>query len=358
MTTSPASGDKKRYGLGQNIFGNSYTAAVDIAGFANSFPQEVEKTVYIYNTGSVSDWNDKNGVSGSTGAGAWIAVPAAQAGKGSLPKSIPALQGFLLKFTDAETKYGNDVTVTLPYTQGGNNVMEANDHAQYAKPMFGTRTETEAAGRGNLMLTLRGDRTTDVLYEFQEPGCTDGFDNGWDGSKLGWADGSIYAETPDGRMQVNSVPSLVGQTISIIPGKETQYELTIKREGLGEGLVLKDMVAGKEVALNDETTTYLFTTDGDNAKGVGRFVIAGSTTGIDSNLASASSLIVDNGAITAVNADGGKATITVNTVGGATVASHAFEGTHGTFAPQLAQGIYLVTLRTPKQTLTRKYIIK
>ena len=47
------------WGLGQNIFGNSYTAAINIDKI--DFPSEIESTVYIYNTGSFTDWaNNKD----------------------------------------------------------------------------------------------------------------------------------------------------------------------------------------------------------------------------------------------------------------------------------------------------------
>lgn len=48
-------GGTKNYGSGYNILSNSYTAAIDIA--TTVFPATgVDKTVYLYNTGSLEDW--------------------------------------------------------------------------------------------------------------------------------------------------------------------------------------------------------------------------------------------------------------------------------------------------------------
>lgn len=46
--------NNNQYGLGQNIFGNSYTASIDIYNL--TFPDRVRPTVYLYNTGRFTDW--------------------------------------------------------------------------------------------------------------------------------------------------------------------------------------------------------------------------------------------------------------------------------------------------------------
>lgn len=46
-------------GSGYNIFGNSFTAAIDISKI--QFPASgVDSTVYLYNTGSLADWGNWN----------------------------------------------------------------------------------------------------------------------------------------------------------------------------------------------------------------------------------------------------------------------------------------------------------
>jgi hypothetical protein len=66
-----------RYGLGQNLFGNSYTAAIDINQL--TFPPEIESTVYLYNTGRFHDWASTGilttGASPQLSAGNWFAIP-------------------------------------------------------------------------------------------------------------------------------------------------------------------------------------------------------------------------------------------------------------------------------------------
>ena len=48
--------NNKYYGLGQNIFGNSYTASIDITKMNFDAQPQIEPTVYLYNTGRFTDW--------------------------------------------------------------------------------------------------------------------------------------------------------------------------------------------------------------------------------------------------------------------------------------------------------------
>ncbi|NCB85766.1 MAG: hypothetical protein EOM44_14940, partial [Bacteroidia bacterium] len=48
--------NNKHYGLGQNIFGNSYTASIDITKMNFGAEPQIEPTVYLYNTGRFTDW--------------------------------------------------------------------------------------------------------------------------------------------------------------------------------------------------------------------------------------------------------------------------------------------------------------
>ena len=100
------------YGLGYNIFGNSYTSAIRIDKMIFPKNAPVEKTVYLYNTGSFTDW-----VLSESGqaAGTYTAVPQNTAPIVS-DNQIPSMQGFLLKFDNTVTTPGTPADVT-PFTR-------------------------------------------------------------------------------------------------------------------------------------------------------------------------------------------------------------------------------------------------
>jgi hypothetical protein len=84
---------------GQHIFSNSYTAAIDIKKLL--FENDLEATVYVYNTGSFKSWTENNGIGSfnyfNTGQGTYTAVPILLAGSGEILGQIPSMQGFLVK---------------------------------------------------------------------------------------------------------------------------------------------------------------------------------------------------------------------------------------------------------------------
>jgi hypothetical protein len=111
-----------RYGLGQNIFGNSFTAAIPIQQInfetikvngvttSNADGSLVEKTVYLYNTGSFGDWAGGSSSQSNTTAGSYIAVPSNVGG--AVYAQIPSMQGFLLRHIGTMR---SQITMTLPY---------------------------------------------------------------------------------------------------------------------------------------------------------------------------------------------------------------------------------------------------
>jgi hypothetical protein len=346
----------KHYGLGQNIFANSYTGSISIANI--KFPDEVEKTVYLYRTGSVAHWHDHHSSSISKlddwKAGGWLSLPKEATTTTDLPTTIPAMQGFLLKFTPTETKVGDDVVVTLSYAQNGSEFIKPNDRPQRAPSKKGRETESSETEDGYLKILLSSENSSDVLYEIQTPEATDGFDNGWDGRKIAYGEGSLYAETSDGKMQVNSVPNVVGQTFSVNSGtKEESYELTVVRKGLSNGLVLKDLVTNEEIALDNDSTVYLFTANATN--GANRFRIAGSATGITST---ESDLQVNvSGSTISISGPNGPVSVDVYSTDGKHMASHSVNTGSGVYRPSLPNGMYLVVVSAQGKRVTRKMAI-
>lgn len=251
--------DNSRYGLGQNIFGNSFTGAIPIdqidfnnikvnGSATTNDGTLVEKTVYLYNTGSFGEWTGVIGQKGSADAvtaGAYRAIP--NNVSSVMYNQIPSMQGFLLRHTGT---IGTEITMTLPYAKLAKNT----------KPQTAPR-----APLSHLEIELNSASTIDKLWLFSIPGTGNKFDNGWDGRKhFGTPTAFIYAPTADGNMQVSTTDNLIGTAIAFVPNEDKHYSLTLKKSNLDtqyDSLYLIDLMLNKAIALHGEVTTYEFSAD-------------------------------------------------------------------------------------------------
>ena len=248
--------DNMRYGLGQNIFGNSFTAAIPIdkIDFNNILVDGVaqtndgsliEKTVYLYNTGSFGQWTSSIQINTSpdaTASGSYRAIPANVAG--AVYDQIPSMQGFLLRHTGV---IDTEITMTLPYGE-----VTANTKLQTAP----------RAPLSYLEFELNSASSIDKLWLFSQEGTSKAFDNGWDGRKFfGTPTAFIYAPNEAGNMQVSTVDNLKESLIAFVPNNDTNYTLSIRKSNIDEKynkLYLHDLIAKKTVALDNDTTHYTF----------------------------------------------------------------------------------------------------
>ena len=266
------------YGSGYNIFGNSFTAAIDISKI--KFPASgVDSTVYLYNTGSLADWgnwNDKK--TNITDAGRYIAIP-----KNTSPvigKEIPSMQGFLLKVLDGQP--AGTYTVTIPYSTATGISATPNTTLQR------TKQAAPASGEFSYMtVDVTGAGGVDRVWLFSQPETSHRFDNGWDGEKIPLATGILlYADEESGKYQVNTAGDLGETYLAFRAGNESDYTLKIDKKNLNgyETLYLQDLITGTEINLSDvDTASYQFTaSNGQNAEK--RFVLTRrSKTAIDND---------------------------------------------------------------------------
>ncbi len=275
---------KKYYGLGQNIFGNSYTAALRIGDGRLSDAigsKPIEKTVYIYNTGSIADWN---GGSTLTGDGSFLAVPANIAGSPELSAEyISSMQGFLLKFrNDALTNNtGAPEKITIGLRNGGVEPFGGNQRPQ--------RAPQADPIHGFLKVGLTSRRSVSSISLIEAEGTTDEFDNGWDGMQLNTGRSSsatLFVPSEYGDLQVSTSDNIVGDRFGIFNNGDTTYRLTVIRHRLdnrGE-LYLYDVATNRYTLLDADTTVYDFTSEGSGNVDK-RFVITDRRNADDPNTA-------------------------------------------------------------------------
>lgn len=261
---------------GFNLVGNSYTAAIPISELALQFQTELtEKTVYLYHTGSRDQWRKLNGTftTNEAASGQYKAVPLYLADQGGLESQIPAMHAFMIK-TDANN------TLTIKYDQ-----LEANKVVAPDVAWRSTSTNSKSGDKAipNVIIDVLGTESADRVWLFQQPGTTQGFDNGWDGEKIietGLA--QIYVAGSDGNSyQVATVGDIEDTRFGFTAEMNGKYtlNLSVSPEIAARNLSLVDTQTGARVTLRNGAEYSFTAQEGDNGK---RFKIVTAGTNIPS----------------------------------------------------------------------------
>jgi hypothetical protein len=339
---------------GQHIFGNSYTAAIDITQI--NFGNNMEKTVYLYNTGSYNNWDINHGgtsySSGNTSPGTYAAIPKNQAGQGGIQGQIPSMQGFLVKAMSSSA----EDTIFIPYSS----VAVKNTTLQRAKATEGT-TSTE---KQYLRIDLKTDTVTvDRMWIFNEENCTRSFDNGWDGPKMLPASGTpaLCAMEKDGIYQVNSVNDLDETKLGFRKGTETEYSLAFYPNNLQQrypAIYLLDETTNKAVKIENEGTVYTFTATGtedlqQRFRIVTRYYEKGEPEEASQIkiFSSKNHIVIDN-----LNTENGEALI--YDISGRKIAQEKFPGKNVTVFGDYLTGAYVVRAASNGKIVTKRIIMK
>ena len=353
---APVAKDNIRFGLGQNIFGNSYTAAIKISKMENT-DNKVERTVYLYNTGSLADWAaaslDVSPFNSPMIAGSYISIPW-ETSNVVWDDQIPSMQGFLLKYTTAETKITTDADaqVTLKYDGGG--------VAGNTRPQLAPKAEEEPLSY--LRVNLQSASTVDNLWLFSREGTSSSFDNGWDGHKhFGTPTAFIYSMTPDGPMQVNTDRTIDGSVINFYANSDTDYTLTLVKSNLDEYSDLKLIDFGTKTVtpLTAEMTRYNFSSS--NAGVVEkRFMIVNSASKIDFKKNDFSLLygyLNADKTLIVTNFSGEPGTMTLSTASGVTVMNKPLTTGTSHFPTSLKAGAYVLTMQAGANQTSMKVLV-
>ncbi|NLO71897.1 MAG: T9SS type A sorting domain-containing protein [Porphyromonadaceae bacterium] len=347
----------KRYGLGQNIFGNSFTSSIPIGNIV--FPEGVEEVVYLYNTGTFGEWatidraatNDQTQVAGN-----YIAIPKGTASTMEYG-NIPSMQGFLLRHL-APGGNQNPITMSLPYLS-----LTKNTKPQLT-PKSGKNKRKD--NLSYLRIELNSKSTIDNLWLFSQPGTTERYDNGWDGRKyFGTPTAFIYSESPDGALQVNSRETIDGSIINFYPNDDKEYQFTIVKSNLGKysDLHLLDIVTKSIIPLQNDTTVYKFSSVVPTGKVNKRFVIVNkekSRISFDNGEFETMNAFVssDDNSVTINNYTGFNGRYMIFDISGSLVMNGDMLTGTNNFAANLKPGAYILQLSASNQVKSIKFIIK
>lgn len=232
---------------GNNLFANSYMAPIDVKKFTGEeFTGNVEKTFYIFNSGSWNDWNESDstgnsiGGNGSNTPGQYCAIPVLSAAYLDDITTIPPMQGVYV------IAYENDAKIHLNYDkhvwQAGNDTSTNMNEAMRAPH----RQQAEQQMQQNDFLRLRiqvnsANSGADRMYIIQDSNTTSDYDNGYDAPNQ-FAEGmaNIYTTESFGKMEVSCSNNIDSMYIGFQAGNDSQYTLTFSSI-IGDSIYLKDL---------------------------------------------------------------------------------------------------------------------
>lgn len=238
---------------GDNLWANSYMAPLDITKFTDAdFTGDIDKTFYLYNSGSWNQWNKNQDAinSAEVQPGRYYAIPVASARALDATYDqnvVPPMQGVYMK---ANSGGG---TITLNYEK---HVWNNTQTAQMNQPLrvAGRRdsNELQSVDFQRVRLQVNSENSgADRMYIIQDSMATAGYDNGYDAPKL-MADGlmNIYTNEPFGKMEISSTDHMNGMYIGFQAGDDTHYIMTFTSL-IGDSLYLYDLEEDKFIEMQD-----------------------------------------------------------------------------------------------------------
>ena len=252
---------------GDNLFANSYMAPIDVKNFtADDFSGDLDKTFYIFNSGSWNQWNGQNekdstlGSNGSTTPGQYCAIPALSAKYLDSEydiTTIPPMQGVYVIANE------DSATIRLNYNKhvwqaGTNPDASTNMNEPMRAPQRQAQEQMQQDDFRRLRLQVNSANSgADRMYIIQESTTTRDYDNGYDAPNQ-FAEGiaNIYTTEPFGKMEVSCANNIDSMYIGFQAGTDDQYTLSF-RSLIGDSLYLKDMEQNTIIRM-EEGAEYCF----------------------------------------------------------------------------------------------------
>ena len=338
------------YFRGQHIFGNPYTAAIDIRTI--EFGENTQHSVYQYNCGTYTDWIDNHGenvgIDGTEITPAQYAVATKQtAGVLGILRQVPSMQGFLVKAT---SEAGGSIRIPYP------TVMKNAIHQRVKQNPDGDVVATR--------IDVKGTNFADKMWMFIDPSCSHAYDNGWDGIKMFGDDAvtQIYSIEEDGGMyQISAVNDINESYIAFKSGNDKEFVMKFTHQNiqsLYSNLYLVDMLENKTIDVTATNSEYAFSAT--NTDPLKRFKIVTNLTGNVNTQANKDIDVytIDN-KICINNRNSSKAKIVLYDEIGRCFANSFVDGNSKLVMSNiLAKGVYLIHININSNRFTKRVIMK
>lgn len=346
-TLTPTAGSTA---VGQFLFANPYTAAIDIKKI--NFGAQVYATIYLYNAGSYADWSGTSGLGNNPGQ--YLSIPQNLAGIPGIPDQIPSMQGFFV----LDSNLPGDHTFEIPYSS-----VAIKNTSQLRVPSA-TKTLSQMP---TVIIDVKGSRFSDKMWIFTNNACTQSYDNGWDGIKfLGSVLApQLYTMGLDGDFQTSTVNDINNTIIGFKAGEDTNYSITFTNSGMSsvyDKIYLVDVIENKVTDVTQNGSVYSFVSQ-PTPTPVSRFrIITNNTnyteTPIVNNatdmtvFSSEKTIFVNN-----TTSFGGELKVFCNS--GVLLKTFPFSANAISILPTtLPVGVYVVQLKTAQTEITKKVVLR
>ena len=227
---------------GDNLWANSYMAPIDIKKIGDEdFTGNIEKTIYLYNSGSWNQWNtDKNPITeAEEQPGRYYAIPvgSARALDATYDQTvIPPMQGVYMVATDGGGKLNLSYKKHVWNTKSDDMNRPLRMGEKHAKP------DSYLAHIQRVRLQVNSlNSGADRMYIIQDASTTSDYDNGYDAPKhLLSGLMNIYTNEPFGKMEISSTDHMDGMYIGFEAGEDDVYTMTFTSL-IGDNLYLYDV---------------------------------------------------------------------------------------------------------------------
>jgi len=242
---------------GDYMFANSWTAPISVGAMDGDDVDGLLEEVHIFNAGFVSE-DDSVKIIGDL-AGQWTAISFAAAPylADSLTV-IPATQAFCMTATkdNAKLKLNYKKHVYDPAVSAGQIVTTATRAPR----------RSNAYGDPNVLQikVYRDSVMADHLYVFEREDFTNGYDNGWDGTKIMGESFApqLYGIQGTGKTSINAIPDMEGAEIGFKAGTQAnEYTFSFEYDEQEEPLYLYDRDTQEFTEISNESTYTFVTSD-------------------------------------------------------------------------------------------------
>lgn len=240
---------------GENVFVNSYAAPIDVATFTEEdFTEGVERTFYLFNSGSWNQWNEGEsdasnlGSNGDDTPGHYCAIPvlvASQFDSRYDITTIPPMQGvYVVAKTDG-------ATIRLNYRKHIWNTQSTDMNRPMRAPRHASATPSV---QRRLRLCLNSQHSgADRIYIFEDSLYSAAYDNGFDAIKqLAEGLANLYINDSFGLTEVSATDHIDSTFVGFLAGEDTRYTLT-STSLIGDSLFLLDTENDSLIALAEDT---------------------------------------------------------------------------------------------------------
>jgi len=335
---------------GQHLFANPYTAALDINLI--DFGNGVEKTAYLYATGTFVQWRTNKLKTDGAIPGQYFAIPRGQAGEFGIPRQVPSMGTLMVRVPKA------NATTELSYVNFAyNTVAMGNLERQRVK------AATIADNQTTTVVDVEGENAADRMWLMSNEGFTRGFDNGFDGIKLKGSalNPQLYAVEKDGEYQVNSVDDLNNTTLAFQAGQDTEYKIKFTHNDNTalkyNKILLHDLIENRIVDITSSGTEYTFNATSASSS-VLRFKIITQTNNIETMKLNVSKTYYYNNQLYVQNFSNISGKVYVYDISGRTVAMKSISANENIQIATPKSNVYIVKIAIGESTETVKLFLK